>query len=152
MTVQDLAAKSNPIARAHGGAANGPAANSVTRKVSASSAWTGEAIANPAASENGKPFNTSRTVSNCRTVKPNLVRTTASRPVARTGFGLTVRHFEAVRDVLKNLPFSDAAGLAMASPVQAELADTLRVTLFAAGPFAAPPWARAMGFDWAARS
>lgn len=68
-------------------------------------------------------------------------RATGLLAVVRTGFGLTVRHFEAVRDELKRLPFSDAAGLAMASPVQAELADTLRVTLFAAGPFAAPPWA-----------
>ncbi len=79
-------------------------------------------------------------------------RATGLLAVVRTGFGLTVRHFEAVRDVLKGLPFSDEAGLAMASPVQVDLADTLRVTLFAAGPFAAPPWARAMGFDLAARS
>ena len=68
-------------------------------------------------------------------------RATGLLAVLRTGFGLTVRHFGAVRDELRRLPFSDAAGLAMASPVQTELADTLRITLFAAGPFAAPPWA-----------
>lgn len=61
--------------------------------------------------------------------------------VLRTGFGLTVWHFETIRDELKRLPFPDEARLAMASPVQAESVDTLRITLFAAGTFAAPPWA-----------
>ncbi len=61
--------------------------------------------------------------------------------VLRTGFGLTVWHFETIRDELKRLPFPDEARLAMASPVQVESVDTLRITLFAAGPFAAPLWA-----------